>query len=76
VRLEIRDNGKGFSDAYDLATLMRDRHFGLAGISEHAEAIGAQLEIETKPGAGTLVRVSVPFASPASGVKAGGRAVH
>jgi PAS domain S-box-containing protein len=61
VILEIRDNGRGFSNDYDLAELMHNRHFGLAGMSERAGAIGAALSVETKPGKGTTVRVAAPL---------------
>jgi two-component system sensor histidine kinase UhpB len=37
-------------------------HFGLTGMKERAEAIGGQLEIESAPGEGTRIRVTVPVA--------------
>ena len=50
LRLEIRDNGTGF----DPADVQMDR-FGLTGMAEWAELAGADLQIETTPGQGTLV---------------------
>lgn len=48
--LEVRDDGIG------LPPFMPDRHYGLVGMRERAEAIGAALEIVSSPGQGTTVR--------------------
>ncbi len=50
VRLEVRDNGVGF----DLAAVPQDR-YGLAGMIERAELIGAALRVDSAPGKGTEV---------------------
>jgi signal transduction histidine kinase len=34
---------------------------GLVSMSERLEAIGGQLDIRSKPGAGTLIQVKVPL---------------
>jgi len=55
----VADDGTGF----DLAT--RERavgHFGIRGMRERARRIGGALAIETPPGAGTRVIVTVPVA--------------
>ncbi|MCJ7619452.1 MAG: GAF domain-containing sensor histidine kinase, partial [Anaerolineae bacterium] len=52
AKLEVRDNGCGF----DLGSIPADR-LGLGIIRERAEAINAALEIKTKPGSGTTVKV-------------------
>jgi signal transduction histidine kinase len=52
AKLEVRDNGCGF----DLGCVPADR-LGLGIVRERAEAIGAALEIRTKPGSGTTVEV-------------------
>ncbi len=57
VLLEIRDNGRGFKVPKSLLTLARSQHFGLLGISEWAEAIGAELTVHSAPGEGTMIRV-------------------
>jgi signal transduction histidine kinase len=54
VRLEVRDDGVGF----DPAAVPSDR-FGIAGMRERAQLIGASLRVESRPGAGTLVSVVV-----------------
>lgn len=58
--LEVRDNGLGF-EPQNLVSFSRQGHFGLLGISERAQAIGARLEIESKPDQGTMVRVFAPL---------------
>ena len=52
VELEVSDNGCGF----DPGSVPPDR-LGLGIIRERAEAIGAELEMETEPGSGTKVEV-------------------
>ncbi|MBI5031223.1 MAG: PAS domain S-box protein [Chloroflexi bacterium] len=55
ARLEICDDGAGF----DPGKLHRGG-LGLAGMKERAQKIGAQLEIKSELGKGTLVRVIMP----------------
>jgi signal transduction histidine kinase len=38
-------------------------HLGLIGMQERAESIGGSLEILSRPGEGTRVRLSVPVAA-------------
>jgi signal transduction histidine kinase len=42
-----------------LRTLARQGHFGLAGAVERVEAIGGKLEVDSAPGKGTRLRVTV-----------------
>ena len=49
--LEVIDNGRGFAGVTG-----RVDSYGLRGLQERAEAIGARLEIESRPDQGTLVR--------------------
>ena len=58
LRLRIRDDGSGI-DARLLDT-GRDGHWGLQGMRERAEKIGAQLDIWSQTGAGTEVDLRVP----------------
>ena len=51
--IEVTDDGVG------LPVDMPDRRFGLVGMRERAEAIGADLEIESHVGEGTTVRCRV-----------------
>jgi signal transduction histidine kinase len=52
VELRIDDDGRGFD-----ATRVTAEHFGLRIMSERAEAVGAALRVESRPGRGTQVRV-------------------
>jgi signal transduction histidine kinase len=52
--LEIQDNGVGF----DLGTVPDDR-YGLTGMAERAELVGATLTFESEPGRGTKVRMEI-----------------
>ncbi len=58
VTLEVRDDGRGFDASR--STSLQAGHFGWLGIRERAERIGAVLTVESRPGAGTHVRVRVP----------------
>lgn len=56
VTIEIRDDGKGFTPE------QVDDHarFGLRGMRERAESIGADFQIASRPGAGTVVSLRLP----------------
>jgi signal transduction histidine kinase len=59
--LMVQDDGCGF----DSAQAARSGHFGLTGMRERASLIGARLEVESQPQAGTSVRVV--YETPAGG---------
>lgn len=61
--LSVRDDGRGF-DPKACANLQG--HFGLRGLSTRAKAIHAQLQITSTPGAGSIVRVSIPLHATSS----------
>ena len=54
VELKVRDDGKGFSPAPDVAG------FGIVGMRERVELLGGSLELLSAPGGGTLVRAMLP----------------
>ena len=56
--LEVRDDGQGF-DIGDAAARGR-RNFGLQFMRERAELIGARLDVRSRPGDGTVVRLAIP----------------
>ena len=58
LRLRIRDDGKGIDPK--LLDAGRDGHWGLPGMRERAEQIGARLDIWSEVGAGTEVELRVP----------------
>ncbi|MFZ5915953.1 MAG: ATP-binding protein [Chloroflexota bacterium] len=57
LKLEIRDDGQGF-DPKKLRSNNRP-HLGLSSMRERAEAIGAEFNLLSAPGAGTLIKVHV-----------------
>jgi two-component system NarL family sensor kinase len=59
VRLEIADDGRGFSPA-DLDSRRRDGHVGLSLLSDLVADAGGSLHVESHPGGGTRVSVKVP----------------
>ena len=58
VRLQIRDDGAGI--APEILERGRSDHYGLAGMRERAQKIGAKLEIWSGPGKGTEINLSIP----------------
>ena len=70
LRLRIRDDGKGIDPK--LLDAGRDGHWGLPGMRERAEQIGARLDIWSEVGAGTEVELSIP-GSVAYGTEGSGR---
>jgi signal transduction histidine kinase len=59
VAIQVTDNGKGFNIPKSPAEFAPGGHYGLLGLHERAELIGARLEINSAPGAGTRVNVSL-----------------
>lgn len=53
--LQVKDNGVGF----ELGSVFVGSGFGLLGMKERAEQIGAQLTIQSAPNQGTKVIVAV-----------------
>ena len=56
VWLAIEDDGQGF----DISEAPEDRH-GLVGMRERVEMLGGALELQSGPGEGTRVEVTVPL---------------
>jgi len=61
LRLRIRDDGAGINPKV-LQDGGRSGHWGLKGIRERAQAIGAELDVWSQPGAGTEVQLGLPAA--------------
>jgi signal transduction histidine kinase len=57
-RIVVRDDGVGI-DPQIVAT-GREKHFGLSGMKERAEKVGARLKVSSRPDAGTEIELSVP----------------
>lgn len=60
VNLEVQDDGKGFNIPDSPSAFAPGGHFGLLGLFERAEMVGAKLEITSQPGTGCRVRLSLP----------------
>lgn len=58
VRMEIRDNGKGFNPDQ----LPPQKGIGLNNMAERVELLGGKLRIDSAPGRGALVWATVPLA--------------
>ena len=61
VSLEVSDNGQGFEVPRSPAEFAPSGHFGLLGMRERAQLIGARLEVSSRPGRGTELSVSLPY---------------
>jgi len=57
----VTDNGIGFDP-----TTPKHGHFGLRSIRERAEAVGASLELDSKKGVGTRIRIALGSKRPLS----------
>jgi signal transduction histidine kinase/ligand-binding sensor domain-containing protein len=58
LRVVVRDDGKGIDP--DVLREGREGHWGLSGMRERAERIGARLQVWSRDGAGTEVELAVP----------------
>ncbi len=59
VCLEVHDNGVGFDPQHDYPG-----HLGLRSMRERAAKLGSMLDIESAPGNGTLIRISIRPSEP------------
>jgi signal transduction histidine kinase len=62
ARLEVVDDGVGFD-----VSMVEGEHYGLVGMRERADAIGARLSIDSRPERGTRVVVEVILTDQMSG---------
>jgi signal transduction histidine kinase len=61
LRLAVRDDGVGFDAGKMRAATPVERHLGLVGMRERAQYVGGHLEIQSRPGAGTIVSARFPL---------------
>jgi signal transduction histidine kinase len=54
VRIEVRDDGEGFDPQ------TRSSGFGLLGMRERLALVAGTLDVDSTPGAGTVVRATIP----------------
>jgi signal transduction histidine kinase len=57
IQMEVSDNGNGFVVPNSPTEFAPSGHFGLLGVHERADLIGARLEIESALGKGTRLKV-------------------
>jgi ligand-binding sensor domain-containing protein/signal transduction histidine kinase len=58
VRMEVRDDGKGFDS--DFALLESKGHYGIIGMRERVEQLGGEFALQSRPGEGTVVTALFP----------------
>ena len=61
LSVSIRDGGLGFAMPDRVDALTDRGHFGLIGMRERAELIGARLTIHSAPGTGTTIELQMPL---------------
>ena len=61
IDASIRDNGKGFDLGKVLHPESPERSFGIVGIQERVSLLGGQMEIQSRPGFGTLISIEIPY---------------
>jgi signal transduction histidine kinase len=59
--LTVEDDGAGFDASKVFGTGDRKRGLGLMGMKERVELLGGTLDIQSKPGAGTLLSFAIPI---------------
>jgi signal transduction histidine kinase len=69
VRLEVTDDGVGFTVPKSPTDFAPSGHFGLLGIRERADLIGARLEVQSEAGRGTRLSVRLGDSSSHSQMK-------
>lgn len=58
LTLSIQDNGTGF----DVAEIMKQhKGMGLQNIQKRAGMVGGQAQIQSSPGAGTTIKITIPY---------------
>ena len=64
VELEIRDNGCGFDPQVAFRRCGEAHSFGLCSMRERVDLLSGTLNIDSHPGAGTVVTVQIPLPKP------------
>jgi PAS domain S-box-containing protein len=60
IRVVVKDNGKGFAIQKILWPEGRKKGMGLSIIEERSRMIGGQMTIQSRPGQGTCITISLP----------------
>jgi two-component system sensor histidine kinase UhpB len=65
LRLTVEDDGRGFDVAASMEVSATGRALGLLGMQERVLMLEGQLAIDSEPGAGTIVRATLPMEAAA-----------
>jgi len=57
----VRDNGRGFQEPVTTSADAERQGLGLRGMRERVTALGGQMHVESEPGRGTAIKVTVPL---------------
>lgn len=57
----VKDTGRGFVPPEQLEELAAAGHYGLMGMRERADALGAVFHINSSPDSGSTIRLSIPL---------------
>ena len=61
ITVQVMDDGQGFDLPDSPSAFAPSGHYGLLGMYERAELIGAKLAINSEPGKGTRIVISLPI---------------
>jgi signal transduction histidine kinase len=61
IRLIVEDDGKGFDVSQVIGSGPREKNLGLYGMRERAALLGGTVTIESIPGTGTTIFVTIPL---------------
>jgi two-component system, NarL family, sensor kinase len=73
IELQVRDDGRGFDAAARRATALADGHIGLASSEQRVRSAGGELQVSSRPGAGTTVTVTLPLSGDRMTAESSGR---
>jgi signal transduction histidine kinase len=59
LTIEVTDDGPGF----DTSTALKKGRLGLSGMRQRAEVLGGSFSVDSVPGTGTTVRMTLPLTS-------------
>lgn len=61
VAVHIEDDGRGFEPQEVLSSTSGQLHFGILGIKERVELLNGALQVNSQPGKGTEIDISIPY---------------
>jgi signal transduction histidine kinase len=61
IYASIHDNGKGFDLDKVLHPGSPESGFGIIGMKERVSLLGGQIDIQSRPGFGTLIHIEIPY---------------